>query len=77
MARVDDLGMVVGDSFTMITSDVPQKMRLTYASTYDSAQARTLYGNVRLTQTDHQHMTLRRLIVGLGRVPEGSQMEVE
>jgi hypothetical protein len=61
----------------MPTPEVPKKLRLTYAITYDSSQARTLYGRVRLVQTDHMHMTLRRLIVGLGRAPEGSQIEVE
>ena len=56
---------------------VPGVLRLCLAITYDSSQPRTLLGHVRLTQTDHAHMTLRRLIVGLGRAPEGSQLEVE
>ena len=57
--------------------DVPLKMRLCYAITYDSSQARTLRGNVRLCQTDHKRMTLRRLSVGLGRCPEGANVEIE
>ena len=77
LARINDEGEVVGEQFSMPTAEVPIKLRLTYAITYDSSQARTLYGNVRLVQTDHYHMTLRRLIVGLGRAPEGSQLEVE
>ena len=77
MARVNDEGTIVGEQFVMPTEEIPQKLRLTYAITYDSSQARTLYGHVRLVQTDHFHMTLRRLIVGLGRAPEGSQIEVE
>jgi hypothetical protein len=77
MARINDEGTTAGEQFTMATSDVPKKMRMTYAITYDSSQARTIYGRVRLVQTDHARMTLRRLIVGLGRAPEGSQIEVE
>ncbi len=76
LARVDDEG-VVGESFSLPTDDVPGKLRLTHAITYDSSQARTLYGNVRLTQTSHPRMNLRRLIVGLGRAPASEQMEVE
>ena len=34
--------------------DVPLRMRLCYAITYDSPQARTLRGNVRFCQTDHK-----------------------
>ena len=77
LVRVNDTDEVVGEPFSMPTENVPLKLRLTYAITYDSSQARTLYGNVRLVQTDHSHMTLRRLIVGLGRAPEGRQLEVE
>jgi len=77
MAHINDEGEIIGIQFTMPTTEVPQKLRLTYAITYDSSQARTLYGRVRLVQTDHAHMTLRRLIVGLGRAPEGQQLEVE
>ena len=77
LARVNDEGKGVGEQFTMPTPEVPKKLRLTYAITYDSSQARTLYGHVRLVQTDHMHMTLRRLIVGLGRAPAGIQLEVE
>jgi hypothetical protein len=77
LVRVNDEGEVVGEQFTMQTQEITQKLRLTHAITYDSSQARTLYGQVRLVQTDHRHMTLDRLIVGLGRAPGGSQLEVE
>jgi hypothetical protein len=77
LVKVDDESKVVGEPFSMVTTEVPQKLRLTHAITYDSSQARTLYGNVRLTQTSHTCMNLRRLIVGLGRAPLGKQLEVE
>ena len=77
ITRINDEGDVVGEQFTMPTQDIGQSLRLTYAITYDSSQSRTLYGKVRLVQTNHKHMTLRRLIVGLGRAPSGSQLEVE
>ena len=77
LVKVDDESKVVGEPFSMVTAEVPQKLRLTHAITYDSSQARTLYGNVRLTQTSHLRMNLRRLIVGLGRAPLGKQVEVE
>jgi len=62
---------------TMPTKELSAKMRLTYAITYDSSQSRTLHGGVRLTQTRHPYMTLRRLICGLGRAPLGADVEVE
>ena len=65
------------ETFTLPTLVVPYKMRLTHAITYDSAQSRTLRGVVRLTQTSSTRMTLRRLIVGLGRAPNGIDVEVE
>ena len=77
LARVDDQGEVVGEPFSLLTAEVPEKLRLCHAITYDSSQARALYGNVRLTQTSHPMMTLSRLIVGLGRAPEESQLECE
>jgi hypothetical protein len=76
LVRINDGGEELGALFKLQTADVPQKLRLTYAITYDSSQARTLSG-IRLTQTDHPRMTLRRLIVGLGRAPDGADVEVE
>jgi hypothetical protein len=77
LVNVNDLGEAVGEPFSLPTANVPAVLRLCHACTFDSSQARTLYGNVRLTQTSHPRMTLRRLIVGLGRAPEGAQLEVE
>jgi hypothetical protein len=77
LAHVNDDGEQKAEPFELLTTVVADKMRLTYAITIDSSQARTLHGNVRLTQTSHPHMSLRRLIVALGRVPHGSQIEVE
>ena len=39
MARINDEGTTAGEQFTMATSDVPKKLRMTYAITYDSSQA--------------------------------------
>jgi len=75
--RVDDEGKEHPPLCVMQTSTLSHQMRLTYAITYDSSQARTLHGGVRLTQTSHPRMTLRRLIVGLGRAPNGEDVEVE
>lgn len=78
VTRINDHGKELdGEKHSLATSLVPSKMRLTYAITYDSAQGRTLFGGIRLTQTRHRHMTLRRLIVGLGRAPSGADVEVE
>jgi hypothetical protein len=77
LVKIDDEGKTKEEPFAMPTSEVPEKMRLTHAMTVDSSQARTLYGAVRLTQTSHPHMSRRRLIVALGRVPDGSMLEIE
>ena len=75
--QINDKSEEVGEEFEWPTNDLTRAMKLSYAMTYDSSQSRTLYGKVRLTQTDHPCFTLRKLIVGLGRAPEGSQLEVE
>ena len=64
------------DTFTMTPQEVGEKLLLSHATTDDSSQARTIYGPLRLMQTDHKMMTLRRLIVGLGRAPDGNQVQV-
>jgi len=56
---------------------VAAKLRLTHAITYFSSQARTILGSLRLVDTASQHFTLRHLIVGLGRAPNGSDVQVE
>jgi len=62
--------------FTMATPLVSHKFVPTHAITYDSSQSRTLHNGIRLSQLDHPHMTLRRLIVGLGRAPAGTDVQV-
>lgn len=77
IVRINDRGEEIMDPCTLATPLVPSKMRLTWAITYDSSQGRTLHGGIRLTQTKHHHMNLRRLITGLGRAPSGADVEVE
>ena len=74
--QVNDKDEQVGETFTMTPQEVGEKLLLSHAITYDSSQARTIYGNLRLMQTDHKMMTLRRLIVGLGRAPDGNKVQV-
>jgi hypothetical protein len=62
---------------TMTTVLVSHKFVPIHAITYDSSQARTLHNGVRLAQTDHPRMTLRKIIVGLGRAPAGCDVQVE
>ena len=77
LIRVDDEGKSLGDSFNLTFEEIGQKLVLSHAITYDSSQAKTIYGPLRITQTSHKQMTLRRLIVGLGRAPSGQYVEVE
>ena len=65
------------DPITMSTELISHKFVPVHAITYDSSQARTLHGGVRLAQTDHPRMTVRKLIVGLGRAPAGCDVQVE
>ena len=66
-----------GTSFELLKVEVAAKLRLTHAITYFSSQARTILGSLRLVDTASQHFTLRHLIVGLGRAPNGSDVQVE
>jgi len=77
LVRVDDKDVEQGESINIATPMVPLKLRLSYAITYDSSQSRTLRDGIRLSQLDHPRMSLRRLIVGLGRAPCGADVEVE
>ena len=52
-------------------------LRLSYASTYDSIQSRTCYGHVKLCETEKSNFTVRKLIVGLGRVEVSAQISIE
>ena len=74
--QVNDKDEQVGETCTMTPQEVGEKLLLSHAITYDSSQARTIYGDLRLMQTDHKMMTLRRLIVGLGRAPDGALVQV-
>ena len=74
--QVNDKDEQVGETFTMTPQEVGEKLLLSHAITYGSSQARTIYGDLRLMQTDHKMMTLRRLIVGLGRAPDGNKVQV-
>jgi len=77
LAQCDDDNQVKGEPFTMDAAELGTKMRMTYAITYFSSQARTLKGGVRLAQTDSERFTLRHLVVGLGRSPTGANVQVE
>ena len=61
----------------MHKQDVASKLRLTHAITYFSSQARTILGCLRLSETDSERFNIRCLIVGLGRAPNGWDVEVE
>ena len=74
--QINDKDEQQGDTFTMTPQEVGEELLLSHAITYDSSQARTIYGPLRLMQTDHKMMTLRRLIVGLGRAPDGALVQV-
>jgi hypothetical protein len=77
LVRINDAGGERGEPFEMSLADVARDLRLTHALCYYSCQARTIYGPLRLAQTDSRWFSLRHLIVGLGRAPAGVCMEVE
>ena len=77
MVCVNDKGEHVSETFMMSEEDLARTMRLTHAFTYYSSQARTITGELRLCDTSHRHFTLRHLIVGLGRAPNGRLVQVE
>ena len=74
--QINDKDEEFGKAFELTQEEVGEKLLLSHAITYDSSQARTIYGPLRLLQTDHKMMTLRRLIVGLGRAPDGAFVQV-
>ena len=65
-----------GPSFWLREDEVMTKLRLTFAVTYFSAQAATIREPLRLEDTGHHHFTVRHLIVGLGRAPDGRLVQV-
>ena len=74
--QINDRDEEFGKAFEMVPEEVGEKLLLSHAITCDSSQARTIYGPLRLMQTDHEMVTLRRLIVGLGRAPDGDMVQV-
>jgi hypothetical protein len=74
--QINDKDHEFGKPFELTQQAVGEKLLLSHAITYDSSQARTIYGPLRLLQTDHKMMTLRRLIVGLGRAPDGALVQI-
>ena len=66
-----------GDPFTVPTPDMARLLRLTHALTIDSSQARTIFGNVVVVETDHPLFSLRRLIAALGRSPKACNVQVQ
>ena len=67
----------VGDSFFLSKEELGSKMRLSHAITYFSSQVRTIHGPLRLAQTSNRRFTIRHLIVGLGRGPISTDIEVD
>ena len=77
MIAVADDNREIGQSFIKTPQELGKEMRLSYAITYFSSQARTINGPLRLAQTSHPNFTLRHLIVGLGRGPVSKDIQVE
>ena len=77
MIAVTDENQETGESFIMTPDDLGSKMRLSYAITYFSSQARTINGPLRLAQTSCRNFTLRHLSVGLGRGPASRDIQVD
>ena len=77
MIAVADDNREIGESFIKTPQELGKEMRLSYAITYFSSQARTINGPLRLAQTSHPNFTLRHLIVGLGRGPVSKDIQVE
>ena len=77
MITVTDEDEHVGNSFFLSKAEVGSKMCVSHAITYFSSQARTIHGPLRLAQTSNRRFTIRHLIVGLGRGPISTDIEVE
>ena len=75
--QITDKDLDAEKPFHLTLHEVGEKLLLSHAITYDSSQAKTIYGPLRLVQTNHKMMTLRRLIVGLGRAPDGSFVQID
>ena len=77
LAAINDDGARTAASFIVDKKELGSNFRLTSALTYFLSQACTIHGGVRLAQTSHKNFTLRHLILGLGRVPRGCDVQVE
>ena len=65
------------ETFNVPTKEMTNLFRLTHALTIDSSQARTLMGQILITETDHPFFSLRRCIVALGRSPLARNVQVQ
>ena len=74
---VNDDDLLLGEPFEVTRETFVADLRLTHAICYFSCQARTIKGPLRVADTRHHHFSLRHLIVGCGRAPEGSAVEVQ
>ena len=72
LSQISDTDSEIGEPFDLTVDQVGEKLLLSHAITYGSSQARTIYEPLRLLQADHKMVTLRRLIVSLGRSPYGA-----
>ena len=77
LAAIDDDGILSDNVFEMSEAELARNMRLTHAITYFSSQARTIGGGLCLADTDSPRFTIRHLIVGLERAPNGCDVHVE
>ncbi len=75
--QVNDRDEAVGEVLALDRARLSASLRLSHAICYFSCQARTITGGLRLSQTNHKFFTIRHLVVGLGRGPEGHCIEVE
>jgi hypothetical protein len=75
--QVNDRDEAVGEVLALDGARMSASLRLSHAICYFSCQARTITGGLRLSQTNHKFFTIRHLVVGLGRGPEGHCIEVE
>jgi hypothetical protein len=75
--HIDDKGVLTAEPIVVDAKRLAKTLRLSHAFCYFSSQARTILGGLRLAQTNHPHFSIRHLIVGLGRAPEGSVVECE
>ena len=74
---VDDEDAPMGASFMLTQEELGSKMRLSHTITHFSSQAHTIHGALCLAQTSSSLLTLRHLILGLGRWPVATDIQAE